>query len=150
MGAKFELGENEVHVKPHAGLHAVEKLQTSVYPGFATDLQAPFTVLLTQCQGTSQVHETLFEGRLNYLPELQRMGAETQLLNPHQATITGPARLKGAPIVSCDIRAGAAMVLAALIATGETTISDINYIDRGYERLDEKLRSLGAKIERRA
>ena len=150
VGAKFELSENEAHVLPHGRLHAVEKLQTSVYPGFATDLQAPFAVLLTQCEGTSQVHETLFEGRLNYLPELERLGATTQLLNPHQATITGPTPLKAAPIVSWDIRAGAAMVLAALTAEGETVISDINYIDRGYERIDEKLRSLGAKIERRA
>ncbi len=149
VGAKFELSENEAHVLPHNGLHAVEKLQTAVYPGFATDLQAPFAVLLTQCEGTSRIHETLFEGRLNYLPELQRMGAEVELLNPHQANVTGPARLKGAPIVSWDIRAGAAMVLASLIATGETVISDINYIDRGYARIDEKLRSLGAKIERK-
>lgn len=148
VGAKFELSENEAHVLPHNGLSAVEKLQTAVYPGFATDLQAPFAVLLTQCTGTSRLFETLFEGRLNYLPELERMGANTELLNPHQAIITGPTSLSGAPIVSCDIRAGAAMVLASLIASGETVISDINYIDRGYERLDEKLRSLGAKIER--
>ncbi|MFA4814862.1 MAG: UDP-N-acetylglucosamine 1-carboxyvinyltransferase [Candidatus Gracilibacteria bacterium] len=149
VGARFELSENEAHILPHGPLHAIEKLQTSVYPGFATDLQAPFAVLLTQCEGTSRIHETLFEGRLNYLPELENMDANTELLNPHQATITGPTPLKAAPIASCDIRAGAAMVLAALIAEGTTLISDINYIDRGYERLDEKLRSLGAKIERR-
>lgn len=148
VGAHFELTDNAVHIHPHGSLRALEKLQTAVYPGFATDLQAPFTVLLTQCEGTSKVHETLFEGRLNYLPELERMGAKTTLLNPHQATITGATPLKGAPIVSCDIRAGAAMVLAALVAEGETVISDINYIERGYQKMDEKLRSLGAKIER--
>ncbi|QQR54495.1 UDP-N-acetylglucosamine 1-carboxyvinyltransferase [Candidatus Peregrinibacteria bacterium] len=148
LGAQFELGQNQVKVLPHGPLKAPEKLQTSVYPGFPTDLQAPFTVLLTQCIGESAVHETLFEGRLNYLTELERMGAEVHLLNPHQARIKGPSKLKGTPIVSQDIRAGAAMVLAALLAEGETSISEINYIDRGYERLDEKLRSLGAKIER--
>lgn len=151
VGANFVLGAEEVHVKPHNGLHAVEKLQTAVYPGFPTDLQAPFAVLLTQCTGESRIFETLFEGRLNYLGELARMGAHTELLNDHQALVRGPTSLKAVPIVSCDIRAGAAMVLAALIADGgaETEISEINYIDRGYERLDEKLRSLGAHIERR-
>ena len=148
LGAKFELGQNSVKVLPHGPLRAIENLQTSVYPGFPTDLQAPFTVLLTQCEGETYVHETLFEGRLNYLPELERMGANVEILNPHQAVINGKRTLKGAPIVSQDIRAGAAMVLAALTAEGTTSISDINYIDRGYERLDEKLRSLGAKIER--
>lgn len=148
LGAKFVLGKDSVKVLPHGPLRSIEKLQTSVYPGFPTDLQAPFTVLLTQCEGETYVHETLFEGRLNYLPELERMGAEVELLNPHQAVIYGARPLKAAHIVSQDIRAGAAMVLAALSAEGKTSISDINYIDRGYERLDEKLRSLGANIER--
>ncbi len=94
------------------------------------------------------MHETLFEGRLNYLNELERMGAQVELLNPHQALITGVTTLRGTTIASYDIRAGAAMLLAALVAQGETTISDIRYIDRGYEGLDAKLRSLGAKIER--
>jgi len=150
VGAHFELGKNEVTVHPHNGLYAVEKLQTAVYPGFPTDLQAPFAVLLTQCDGETRIYETLFEGRLNYLTELQRMGAHTEIQNEHEAIVRGPTPLKAVPIVSCDIRAGAAMVLAALIANGgtKTEISEINYIDRGYEGLDEKLRSLGAKIER--
>lgn len=148
VGAQISIQGNSVTVKPHGTLRAVEKLQTAVYPGFATDLQAPFTVLLTQCEGSSKVHETLFEGRLNYLSELERMGARVEILNPHQALIRGASALKGTPIVSQDIRAGAAMVLAALSAKGSTEISDINYIDRGYEGLDKKLRSLGAQIER--
>lgn len=148
VGATYEIQGTTVHVKPHGGLQSIEKLQTSVYPGFATDLQAPFTLLLTQCEGSSRVHETLFEGRLNYLAELERMGAQVEILNPHQAVIKGIARLKGAPIVSYDLRAGAAMVLAALIAEGESTISDINYIDRGYEHFEAKLRGLGAQIRR--
>ncbi len=148
VGAEFIMEPNRVHVKPHGPLRAVEKLQTSVYPGFPTDLQAPFTVLLTQCEGESKIYETLFEGRLGYLEELKRMSAEVDILNPHQAEVRGASRLKGAQIVSYDLRAGAAMVLASLVARGESIISDINYIDRGYEGLDEKLRSLGAKIER--
>lgn len=149
VGASFTLSKDEVHVHQHSGLHAVEKLQTSVFPGFPTDLQAPFAVLLTQCEGESHVHETLFDGRLGYLDELQKMGASTQVLNPHQAVIHGATPLKGASIVSYDIRAGAAMVLAALVASGETAIHDINYIDRGYADLEHKLQALGAKIERK-
>lgn len=148
VGANFTLSANEVHIQPHGPLSAIEKLQTAVYPGFATDLQAPFAVLLTQCDGPSKIHETLFEGRLNYLAELERMGARVEILNPHEAVVKGSHALKGTPIVSQDIRAGAAMVLAALTAEGTTTIADINYIDRGYEGLDEKLRQLGAKIQR--
>lgn len=151
MNAPFELGENSVTLHPlPQGQHfqSVEQLKTAVFPGFATDLQAPLTVLLTQADGESRVFETLFEGRLNYLYELEKMGAKIELHNSQQATINGPIQLKGAPIVSCDIRAGAAMVLAALAAEGQTEISDIRYIDRGYEKLDETLNSLGAVIKR--
>jgi len=149
VGANFELKRNEVIIKPSKEWKSVEKLRTAVYPGFATDLQAPFAVLLTQAEGESKIYETLFEGRLNYLYELQRMGAKIDMLSQDQAMIHGATSLKGVPIASCDIRAGAAMVLAALVAEGETEISNINYIDRGYERLDDRLRELGAKIERR-
>jgi len=111
-------------------------------------LQAPFGALLTLGNGVSRVFETLFEGRLSYLFELEKMGAHIELLNPHQALIIGPTKLRGKPVASCDIRAGATMVLAALAAKGETVISDIKYIDRGYERLDEKLRQIGAEIQK--
>ncbi len=148
IGGKFKLGKSSVEIFPTTELHAAKILRTAVYPSFATDLQAPFTVLLTQSHGVSKIFETLFEGRLNYLFELEKMGAHIEFLNPHQALIIGPSKLKNLPISSCDIRAGAAMVIAALIAEGQSEISNINYIDRGYEKLDEKLRSLGAKIER--
>lgn len=148
IGANFKLHKDSVEILPAKKLQAVKMLRTAVYPSFATDLQAPFTVLLTQAQGVSKIFETLFEGRLNYLFELEKMGAHIEFLNPHQALIIGPAPLKALPISSCDIRAGAAMVIAALIANGETEISNINYIDRGYEALDEKLRLLGADIHR--
>lgn len=137
-----------VIIKPSPKLQAITTLRTAVYPSFATDLQAPFSVLLTQANGQSKIFETLFEGRLNYLLELEKMGAKVQVLNPHQAIITGPTPLKAVPTASLDLRAGAAMVLAALCAEGTTEISNIHYIDRGYENFDGKLRALGAKIHR--
>lgn len=148
MGAHYELEENAVLVKPTKSFQAPTPVRTAVYPSFATDLQAPFSVLLTQAEGESQIFETLFEGRLNYLFELEKMGAKIEILNPHQAKIHGKARLRGKPIASIDIRAGAAMVLAGLIAEGTTEISSINYVDRGYENLEGKLTVLGAKITR--
>jgi len=147
VGIVFELGENMVRVQPSKHLKAI-RLQTAVFPSFPTDLQAPFTTLLTQAKGTSFIFETLFDGRLQYLYELQKMGLKPKIINPYQAEITGPTKLKGASVASCDLRAGAAVVIAALAAEGQTEISNIYYIDRGYERLDEKLNSLGAKIER--
>ncbi|MBU1017779.1 UDP-N-acetylglucosamine 1-carboxyvinyltransferase [Patescibacteria group bacterium] len=147
VGVHFELGEDMVRVLPSKHLKAI-RLQTAIFPSFPTDLQAPFTTLLTQAEGKSFIFETLFDGRLQYLYELEKMGLKPKILNPYQAEIEGPVSLRGASVNSCDIRAGAAIVLAALAAEGQTEVSDIYYIDRGYEKLDEKLNSLGAKIER--
>jgi len=147
VGVVFEVGENMVRVLPSPELKAI-RLQTAVFPSFPTDLQAPFATLLTQAKGTSFIFETLFDGRLQYLYELQKMGLEPRIINPYQAEITGPTKLRGASVSSCDLRAGAAVVLAALAAEGQTEISNIYYIDRGYERLDEKLNSIGASIKR--
>lgn len=148
MGAKFTLSKDSIHIYPAKNLTAVKILRTAVYPSFPTDLQAPFSILLTKANGVSKIFETLFEGRLNYLFELEKMGAHIEYLNPYQAIIIGPTKLKSTPISSCDIRAGAAMVIAALMADNTTEISNIYYIDRGYEKFDEKLRSLGADIKR--
>lgn len=147
VGVHFDLGRDSVRVLPSRGLKAI-KLQTAIFPSFPTDLQAPFATLLTQAKGKSFIFETLFDGRLQYLYELERMGLKPKILNPYQAEFEGPVVLKGTTVASCDIRAGAAIVLAALAAEGQTEISNIYYIDRGYERLDEKLNSIGAKIER--
>jgi UDP-N-acetylglucosamine 1-carboxyvinyltransferase len=147
-GAKFTLKPDEVKLYPSPKLRAIEMLRTAVYPSFPTDLQAPFVILLTQAEGQSKIFETLFDNRLNYLFELEKMGANVEILNPHQAIISGPTPLKGVPIISSDIRAGAAMVLAALCAKGTTEVANIKYIDRGYENFDRKLQSLGAKIRR--
>lgn len=147
-GVILDFGNSTVRVRGVKRLEPISKLDTGIFPKFPTDLQSPFMVLMTQAHGVSKVFETLFEGRLNYLFELEKMGARFEFLNPHQAIIIGPTPLSGAPIASCDIRAGAGMVVAALMAEGTTEITSINYIDRGYERLDEKLRGLGANIIR--
>ncbi|MDB4978240.1 MAG: UDP-N-acetylglucosamine 1-carboxyvinyltransferase [Candidatus Peribacteria bacterium] len=123
-------------------------VRTNIFPGFPTDLQAPIGVAMTQAHGVSRMFERLFEGRLAYLYELEKMGAHVEILNSHQALIIGPTPLKGRIVASNDIRAGCAMVLAALCAEGETTITDVRYIERGYDKLDEKLRALGANIVR--
>ena len=147
-GVKFKLGKSSVEVWGANELSPISKLDTRLYPYFPTDLQAPFAVLLTQANGTSRIFETLFEGRLNYLYELEKMGAKMEIQNPHQAIVWGPIKLKGASVASCDLRAGAAVVLAALIAKGTSEISNIDYIDRGYDNLENKLRTLGANISR--
>jgi UDP-N-acetylglucosamine 1-carboxyvinyltransferase len=123
-------------------------IQTNIFPGFPTDLQAPFGVAMTQAHGVSRVFEVLYEGRMAYLYELEKMGAHIEILNAHQALIIGPTPLVGRTVVSNDIRAGVAMVLAALAAQGETIITDVQYIERGYDHLDKKLTELGASIIR--
>jgi UDP-N-acetylglucosamine 1-carboxyvinyltransferase len=145
-GALFELQKNKLKVYRSPNLQAIKKLQTSIFPGFSTDLQSPFGVLLTQCEGESLIFETLFENRLIYLSELEKMGADVRVLNPHQAKVRGKTKLKGANVQSWDLRAGAAMVLAGLVADGVTRVSNINYIERGYENFAENLNDLGAQI----
>jgi len=145
---KYNAAEKTLLVDGELSFLNAMKVQTLVFPGFPTDLQAPMGVAMTQAKGVSRIFETLFEGRLAYLYELEKMGAHIEILNSHQALIIGPTTLRGRLVASNDIRAGAAMVLAALCAEGKTTITDVRYIERGYDRLDEKLTSVGAKIER--
>lgn len=130
--------------------HIIEpfKIRTEIYPGFPTDLQAPMAVLATQADGTSEIYETIFEGRLGYIAELSKMGANAVIRDAHQATITGPTPLTGTRITSFDLRAGATLIIAALIARGESRLDQIEMIDRGYENIEEKFRSLGADIKR--
>lgn len=124
------------------------KVQTLPYPGMPTDLQAPFGVLATQASGQSLIFDTLYEGRLKYIDELKKMGADAVLLDSHRALVTGPTVLRGAKIDSLDLRAGATLVIAALVAEGQTELGNIEQIDRGYENLDGRLRALGADIKR--
>lgn len=122
-------------------------IQTFPYPGFPTDLQAPFAVLMTQAEGESSVHETMFDDRLIYVEELRRMGANIQVRG-QTALIQGPTPLRGAQVRALDIRSGAAVTLAGLAASERTTISDVHYVERGYEQIDLKLTGLGARIRR--
>ncbi len=148
-GASFVISDSgEITVDGAASKLKSTRIQTNIFPGFPTDLQAPFGVLLTQAEGVSRIFEVLFEGRMAYLYELEKMGAQIEILNSHQALVIGPTELRGRQAASNDIRAGAAMVLAGLCASGETVITDVRYIERGYDRLEEKLRSLGADIVR--
>ena len=118
------------------------------YPGFPTDLQSPFGVLATQCQGASLIQDPLFEGRMNYVSELIKMGANAIVADPHRVIINGPTTLYGREIKSFDLRAGATLIIAGLIAEGETIINQAEIVDRGYEEIEKRLSYLGAKIKR--
>lgn len=147
-GANYEvLSPSKLKVKPSHQLKSF-KIRTEVYPGFATDLQAPMAILATQGDGSSEIYETIFEGRLGYINELSKMGASCVVRDAHQATITGPTPLFGARITSFDLRAGATLIIAALIAQGESRLDQIEIIDRGYEKIEEKFQNLGANIKR--
>lgn len=146
-GVNVEVGENYLKIKPSANLRAF-RLQTLPYPGFPTDLQAPFGVLATQCRGTTLIQDPLFEGRMGYVGELVKMGANAIVADPHRVVITGPTPLYGQEIKSFDLRAGATLIIAGLIASGETVINEAEIVDRGYERMEERLKALGADIKR--
>ncbi len=154
-GAELWTRGDALLVRPGRGLSAVE-VQTLPYPGFPTDLQAAFAVLMTQSTGVSRIKERVFEDRLRYVEQLNLLGADiwVERLNQtrmgNEALITGPTKLHGTAVKAIDIRAGAGMVLAGLIAQGETTVHNIHHIARGYEDLVGKLTSLGAQIEERA
>lgn len=145
MGVDIEIGEDYFILKKGMNYKPVN-IKTLVFPGFPTDLQQPFTILLTTCNGVSTVEETIWENRFMHIPELEKMGANIQVKGT-KAKIFGPTKLKGANVVATDLRAGAAMVSAALIAEGQTTISNAEHILRGYENIVEKLADVGAKIE---
>lgn len=148
MGVNYKvLGPRKLQVEGKQKLQATT-IRTDIYPGFPTDLQAPMAVLCTQAHGTSEIFETMYEGRLQYLFELQRMGARVNIRDSHVGLVEGPTTLQGTELVSFDIRAGATILIAAVIAQGKTIIDRIEHIDRGYEHFDGRLRALGAKIER--
>ncbi len=148
FGADFKIEEDAIEVIPNENLVAVEKVDTRTYPGVPSDVQQPLGVLATQALGETLIFDTIFEGRFNYLSELEKMGARAKVLNPHQAVITGPTKLKGSAIKSFDLRAGASLIIAALCAKGTTTIDEIYQVDRGYERIEQRLALLGAEIKR--
>ncbi|PIV10208.1 MAG: UDP-N-acetylglucosamine 1-carboxyvinyltransferase [Candidatus Portnoybacteria bacterium CG03_land_8_20_14_0_80_41_10] len=146
-GVNFKIGRDSALIKPGFKLKAVN-LKTHEYPGLATDLQAPFTVLMTQAQGLSLIHETIFEGRLFYTDLLNQMGANIIMADPHRVIVQGPTELTGRCLISPDIRAGIDLIIAALIARGQSVIENIYQIDRGYEKIEERMQKLGADIQR--
>ncbi len=146
MGCSFEITQNSITLLPTHDLKPV-RIITQEYPGFPTDMQAQFMALATQANGASIIEERLFENRFMHVSELQRMGADISL-NGNVATVSGKTKLSGADVMATDLRASSALVLAGLIATGETNIHRIYHLDRGYDSLEKKLASVGAKIER--
>jgi len=147
IGVELEVGDDYVRVKNAASLNAAD-IFSDFYPGFSTDMLPQTALVLTQAHGLSHINEKLFEGRLGYLKELQQMGAKVHILDKHRAEIEGPAQLHGARIESLDLRAGATLILAGLAAEGKTVIKDAEIIERGYEKIEERLAKLGAKIKR--
>ena len=123
-------------------------IETAPYPGLATDLQPPTSVLLTQAKGRSSIYESIFEDRLEWMTELRKMGAAVELPDPHHAIVDGPAKLRGAEVEISDLRAGASLILAALAAKGTSTIHGGHHVRRGYENIEAKFLDLGARIER--
>ena len=146
MGVNMHVGIDYVEVEESKELKGTD-VTTKPYPGFATDLQQPLTVLMTQAKGESKVEDTIYPERFKHCYELTKMGANIEVRNG-EADIEGPTPLGGTEVVATDLRCGAAMVVAGLIADGITTISDIYHIDRGYSELDKKLTALGANIWR--
>lgn len=144
---RYDIDQNSLRIKKGVSFKSVN-IQTSIYPGFPTDLQAPFSILLTQASGVSRIFETVFEGRLNYLYELKKMGANASIENTNNATIEGPTPLYGTNIDSIDLRAGATLVIASLLAEGKSIIKNAEIIDRGYENIEKKFKSIGANIKR--
>ena len=139
-------GVGGVRVAAANGLKPV-RLTTAPFPGFATDMQAQFMAMLTQADGASVLTETIFENRYMHVPELARMGADVAV-DGRTAIVTGPTPLKGAPVMATDLRASMSLIIAGLAAEGETTVARVYHLDRGYERLEEKLQAVGGDVER--
>jgi UDP-N-acetylglucosamine 1-carboxyvinyltransferase len=145
-GVNIETGAGRVKILGNGNLKSADVV-TSEYPGFATDMQAQYMALTTQTMGTSVITENIFENRFMHASELMRMGANIRI-DGSRAIITGKTRLSGATVIASDLRASASLVLAALVAEGHTLIDRVYHLDRGYEKIEEKLQSVGAQIER--
>ena len=139
--------EQELRVRTDFG-GAIPRIDDQPWPAFPPDLMSIALVTATQARGTVLIHEKMYDGRLYFVDKLVAMGAQVILCDPHRAVVVGPSQLVGQQITSPDIRAGMALILAALAAQGKTVIGNIQQIDRGYQKIDEKLRALGAQIER--
>lgn len=148
MNVKFEVGPDFVHVLPPTEDYIAGKIQCGLYPKLASDDMPTLAVLATQAVGESYIYEWLYENRLGYVDQLKTMGANAQILDPHRVKITGITALTGQKLNSYDIRMGMTLLIAALVASGQSEISDVHHIDRGYENLESRLSKLGADIKR--
>ena len=148
-GAEISLSEDSISLDMGGRRPRAVDIHTAPHPAFPTDMQAQFCALNALADGVGVVHETIFENRFMHVPELQRMGADIRLEN-NTAVVRGCERLKGAPVMATDLRASASLVVAALAADGQTTVDRIYHLDRGYEHIEDKLRQLGASIQRTA
>ncbi|MBU2591626.1 MAG: UDP-N-acetylglucosamine 1-carboxyvinyltransferase, partial [Nitrospinae bacterium] len=146
LGVEVEEKGSSILVRGN-GEHRSVDISTSPYPGFPTDMQAQFMALLTTAQGSAVVTENVFENRFMHVAEMKRMGADIKVKGK-SAFVKGVKELSGAPLMATDLRASASLILAALAANGESTISRVYHLDRGYERIEEKLLRVGANIER--
>ena len=148
MNVNSKKEENSLIILPPTSSYKCFRIQSGLYPKLICDHLPPFAVLATQAEGASLVHEWMYEARQSYLRELMKMGANAVIMDPHRALIIGPTPLFGKEVTSFDIRSGMTMVIAALVASGQTTISGVEHIDRGYEDLEGRLRKIGADITR--
>lgn len=148
MSLKYEIKKDCLTVFPSKLVAAKGKIQTRPWPGFPTDLMSPFIVLATQAEGITLCHDWMYESRMFFVDKLITMGAKITLCDPHRVLVSGPTRLRGKELESPDIRAGMALVLAALCAKGESVIDKVDLIERGYENIEARLKSLGARIKR--
>jgi UDP-N-acetylglucosamine 1-carboxyvinyltransferase len=148
IGVPVACGKDRIEVGTTApGSLRAQDVETAPYPGLATDLQPPTSVLLSQATGTSRLHETIFEDRLEWLTELRRLGADVEQHDDHHASISGPSRLRAAEVAMGDLRAGASLILAGLAAEGTSVIHGAHHVRRGYENIERKFLDLGAQIE---
>jgi UDP-N-acetylglucosamine 1-carboxyvinyltransferase len=149
-GVQMEVGERSVRIHDHRSNdhYKLTSVRTHEYPGFPTDLQAPMAVFMSQCSGEGTLLETIFDARFRYVDDLVRMGANITVMNPHKILIRGPRELSRKELEGPDLRAGLAYIIAATVATGTSTISNAYVIDRGYEKIEERLQALGLNIRR--
>ncbi|MDX1335639.1 MAG: UDP-N-acetylglucosamine 1-carboxyvinyltransferase, partial [Gammaproteobacteria bacterium] len=146
-GANLSIGDNWIELDMKGNRPKAVSVHTAPYPAFPTDMQAQFTALNAVAEGTGTITETVFENRFMHVQEMQRMGANIKV-EGNTAIITGVEKLKGAPVMATDLRASASLILAGLVADGDTVVDRIYHIDRGYELIEEKLAQLGGNIKR--
>jgi len=148
FGGDIEFIDDGVVKVGNGGRLEIPGLQAMPYPGIPTDLQSPLGVLATQAEGLTLIHDPMYEGRLKYLEELNKMGAEIVMCDPHRAIINGPTELYGTKLDPLDLRSGAALIIAGIIADGTTIIKDVSQADRGYEEIEKRLQKLGVDVKR--